>query len=356
MSITNDLQTYLQTLETSSAFSGVVLITQGERQLFAGAYGYASRAWKAPNTLETRFDTASITKLFTAVAVLQMIDQGRLAFETPVIDFLGLEDTSISKEVNVFHLLTHTSGIGDDTEEEAGEDYADLWKTRPSYMVTRTEDFLAQFIHKPANFPPGQGCRYCNCSFILLGMMVEKISGLSYRDYVRRHIFTPAGMAHSDFLRLDKVNENVAEGCDPLENEAGEIVGWEKNIYSFPPVGSPDSGAHVTAGDLDRFFRALKDGRLLSPALSEAFFQPRVFYRQRDGWQQMYGYVLWFYVQPDGKIVCCQKEGINAGVSGALRYFPEPDINVIVLSNMEEGAWGPIRQIHEWVVAGRFDE
>ncbi len=105
---------------------------------------------------DTRFDTASVTKLFTSLATLQLIDQDLFDLETRVIDFLNLKGTTISKEVNVFHLLTHTSGIGDDSEEEAGEVYEDLWKTKPNYSVTITADFLPQFIYKPANFPPGK--------------------------------------------------------------------------------------------------------------------------------------------------------------------------------------------------------
>src|SRR6266480_7455526 len=125
-----ELERYLQQCAEQDAFSGVVLITQGRSQLFAGAYGYASRSWNVPNTLTTRFDTASVTKLFTAVATLQLIERGLLAFDTSVIDFLGLQETAIAPTVNVYHLLTHTSGIADDAEEESGEDYADLWKTR----------------------------------------------------------------------------------------------------------------------------------------------------------------------------------------------------------------------------------
>jgi CubicO group peptidase (beta-lactamase class C family) len=145
----DELERYFQQRTEQDAFSGVVLITQGSSQLFAGTYGYASRSWKVSNTLTTRFDTASVTKLFTAVATLQLIDRGVLAFDTPVIDFLGLQDTAIAHAVNVFHLLTHTSGIADDAEEESGEVYADIWKTRANYAVTETADFLPQFAHKP---------------------------------------------------------------------------------------------------------------------------------------------------------------------------------------------------------------
>jgi CubicO group peptidase (beta-lactamase class C family) len=134
-----------------------VLITQGATQLYARAYGYASRAWRVPNTLDTRFDKASVTKLFTAIATLQLIDRELLAFDTPVVERLGLEDTTLSKEVNVLHLLTHTSGIGDAADEEAGERYEDLWKTKPNYSLVETRDFLPQFVNKPANFPQDKG-------------------------------------------------------------------------------------------------------------------------------------------------------------------------------------------------------
>ena len=354
MNMTNVLDQYFRELEDLDKYSGVVLITQGKSTLFSGAYGYASRPWKIKNTLDMCFDTASITKLFTSVATLQLIEQGAFSFETGVIDFLELDDTTISKKVNGFHLLTHTSGIGDDCEEEDGEVYEDLWKAKPNYSVTKTADFLPQFIHKLPNFAPGQGCRYCNCSYVLLGLMIEKITGITYRDYVRQYIFAKAGMVHSDFLRMDQVHENVAEGSDPMLDEEHNIIGWKKNIYSFPPIGSPDGGGHVTAGDLDRFLRAVKAGELLSPELTEVFLTPQVKYREKEGWRMMYGHGLWFYVDDDSKIVCYQKEGINAGASGLIRHFPDQDISVVLLSNMESGVWKPIWKIHEMVVAGQL--
>ena len=347
-----ELKRYFQHCTEQDAFSGVVLITQGSSQLFADAYGYASRSWKVPNSLTTRFDTASVTKLFTAIATLQLIDRGLLAFDTPVIDSLGLHNTAIAPTVNVFHLLTHTSGIADDAEEESGEDYADLWKTRANYAVTETADFLPQFAYKPPNFPPGQGCRYCNCGYVLLGLLIEKASGLSYRDYVRQHIFVPAGMLHSDFFRMDVVNDEVAEGCDPLRDEHGKIVAWKKNIYAYPPIGSPDSGAHMTAADLDRFLRKVKAGTLLSVQSTAAFFTPQVLHHVQDDWKQMYGYGIEFAVDRTGKIIFAQKEGNNAGVSAVIRHYPDQDINVLLLANIQHGAWEPLRTIHRLLTAG----
>ncbi|HEX5851224.1 MAG TPA: serine hydrolase domain-containing protein [Rubrobacter sp.] len=357
---THALDEYLRHQTARDLFSGAVLITQGATRLYARTYGYASRAWRVPNTLDTRFDTASVTKLFTAIATLQLVDAGLLDLDTPVMERLLLEDTALSKEINVFHLLTHTSGIGDDADEEAGERYEDLWKTKPNYSVVETRDFLPQFANKPANFPPGEGCRYCNCGYILLGLLIESITGMTYRDYVRAHVFAEAGMGASDFFRMDRANNDVAEGCDPVRDATGTIVDWKKNIYSYPPIGSPDGGAHVTVADLDRFLRSVIAGKLLSPELTTEFLTPRVVHRTlpptttRDTWTQMYGYGLSFYVDQAGKVVCFEKDGVNVGVSAMIRHYPDQDMTLALLSNMEDGAWDPDWKIHEMVLEGQI--
>ena len=348
----DDLDTYFHQREQQDLFSGVILITQSDRTVWSRAYGYASRAWRVPNTLDMRFDTASITKLFTAVAALQLVDQGKLRLDTRVIPQLGLRDTTISPEVTLYQLLTHSAGIGDDADEEDGERYEDLWLTRTSYLVRETADFLPQFVHKPPNFAPGQGCRYNNAGYLLAGLLIEQASGLPYRDYVRQHVFGPAGMADSDFFAMDRAHPNVAEGADPVHDEAGHLTGWKRNIYSYPPIGSPDGGAHVTAADLDRFLRQVRAGRLLSPTLTEAFFTPQVKHRAQDGGHQWAGLGLWFQVDAAGQVVFYEKDGINAGTSGNVRHYPAQDLTVVMLSNMEEGAWAPLRVIHQRVVAG----
>jgi CubicO group peptidase (beta-lactamase class C family) len=182
--------------------------------------------------------------------------------------------------------------------------------------------------------------------YLLVGLLIEQASGLAYRDYVRQHVFAPAGMAHSDFFAMDRAHPNVAEGADPLRDEAGNVTCWKRNIYSFPPIGSPDAGAHVTAGDLDRFLRQVKDGRLLSPELTEAFFTPQVLHSDRDGGQLWAGLGLWYQLDQAGQVVYAEKEGINAGVSGVVRFYPGQQVNVVLLSNMEDGVWAPMREIH----------
>lgn len=348
MKCTKALTNLLTNWEQTDKFSGVVLITKGKK-VFSGAYGYANRSWNIKNTMDVRFDTASLTKLFTAVSTLQLIDQGYIAFDTKVTT-LGLKTTTISDNVTVYHLLTHTSGIGDDCEEEAGEVYEDLWKNTPNYSITDTADFLPQFIHKEPNFAPGEGCRYCNVGFILLGLLIEKVTHMRYRDYVRKNIFSRAGMHHTDFLWMDYVYKNVAEGYAPVKDNK---IRWRKNIYSYPPIGSPDSGAYTTAGDVDIFLRSLQAGTLLSDELTQDILTPKVLYWENEEFTCKYGYGFLFVLDKDDNIIFYGGGGVNTGISCKMNYYPGHDINVIILAN-QEGAWELAWEIHDVLTAHDF--
>ncbi|KON74515.1 hypothetical protein M768_00905 [Cellulosimicrobium cellulans F16] len=370
------LDTHLRAAADADAFSGVVRIERDGDPLFERAYGVASRRWGVPVRTSTRFDVASVTKLFTAVAVLQQVGEGRLGLDDRIHDHVDLAGTTIPSGVTVRHLLTHTSGIADDADEEAGESYEALWVDRPSYSVTRTADFLPGFVHKEPNFPPGEGCRYCNVGFVLAGLALEKVAGTTYREYVREHVFARAGMDRSGFFRMDEAEPDVAEGWEPVHegpDDEGPVTGWRQNIYSYPPVGSPDGGAHVTARDLARFWSAVRGGELLPPDLTRAFLTPQVKHddgdtdetddKDAEGVERAasvhYGFGLEFELLADGSVRSAYKEGINTGSSAMLRHYPDaggpvpdglppagaPGVTVVVVSNGEAGAWGPVRQI-----------
>ena len=352
-----ELDGNLRSLAANDELSGVVLFRRGSRTVFEAAYGWASRAWRVPMDPDMRFDCASVTKLFTAVATLQRVTAGDFSLDTSVIGYLGLEGTAISPAVNVRHLLSHTSGIADDADEEAGERYEDLFVEKANYTEIETADHLVDFVFKPPNFPPGEGCRYCNSGFILLGLMVEKATGTTYRDYVRANVFAPAGMTSSGFFRMDEVVPRVAEPCEPVRDEAGAITGWKRNIYSYPPIGSPDGGAHVTAGDLVRFVQALRDHTLLPSPLAEEMVAPQVeWYRSpRTGALHMNGFGCRIQVDDAGDVVWWGKEGVNVGVSAEVAYYPRHDVTTVVLCSSEQGAWGPIETIEALVLSGALD-
>jgi CubicO group peptidase (beta-lactamase class C family) len=343
------LDAFLRDRSGRDLFAGVARITRGGVCQFVSAYGPAARAWDVPNTIDTRFDTASITKLFTAVTALQVVEEGLLSLDVKAVDYLGLQDTAIHPEANLGHLLTHTSGIGDDADEEAGEDYADIWKERTSYLVRSTSDLLAQFAQKPSNFPPGEGCRYCNAGYILVGLMVEEATGVPYRRLVERRVFDRAGMADSGFFAMDAVVPRVAEGADLVEGR------WVRNIYSYPPIGSPDGGAHATAADLGRFIDALRQGDLLGEVWTERFFRPVARHSVNDAGERYFGYGLEFQFDSSGDLLYFEKEGINAGTSAVIRHYPRIDTTVVLLSNMRRGVWEPRRLIHSMIIGAGED-
>ena len=320
-------------------FSGVVLIKRGDVTVYEAVRGLASRRWGIPNTMATRFDTASITKLFTSVAVLQQVGRGELDLETSIHHYVDLEDTTIGTDVTLLHLLTHTSGIADDADEEADEDYDLLFVDKPNYSIIETKDFLPQFAQKPALNKPGVECRYCNVGYVLAGLALERVTGVSYRQYVFDEVFAKAGMLDSGFYDRRDDAPNIAEGWE--QRETGE---WFQNIYSYPPIGSPEGGAQVTAADLMRFIQSLRAGELLNAELTEEFFLPQVEHDEAT----MYGFGLEFDMDEDGSTVrSYYKDGVNTGATGIVRHYLESGLDVVMLANVEAGAWDVVREIDE---------
>ena len=329
-------------------FSGVLRLVRGDELVHEGAYGVASRRWAVPVHVGMRFDIASVTKLFTSVAVLQQVDAGTLDLDASIAEWVDLAGTGISTEITLRHLLTHTSGIADDADEEAGESYEALFVDRPNYAVTRTEDFLPQCTAKPALFAPGTGCRYNNCGYVLAGLVLEKATGTSYRDYVRSEVLARAGMTTSGFFDMRHPVPDVAEGWEPVRADE-QVVGWRQNIYSYPPIGSPDGGAHATAADLVRFLDAVRGGELLSAERTELFLTPQVAHNEEDGYTVTYGFGLVFEVFPDRRLRDLYKEGINIGASAIVEHYPTQDVTLALVANSENGIWGPLKQIDKLV-------
>ncbi|RXR25470.1 class A beta-lactamase-related serine hydrolase [Oerskovia turbata] len=354
---------HLRRAAARDEFSGVVLVSRERETLFEQAYGVASRRWGVPVTVSTRFDVASVTKLFTSVAVLQQVAAGTLDLDASIHDYVDLDGTQIPREATLRHLLSHTSGIADDADEEAGESYEALWVDKPNYSVTRTADFLPQFVHKTPTFPVGEGCRYCNVGYVLAGLALERATGLTYRDYVREHVFARAGMTSSGFFDMREAVPDVAEGWEPVRAAAADgdapVVGWRQNIYSYPPIGSPDGGAHVTAADLVRFLDAVRAGELLPPDLTDAFLSPQALHHEVPGAGPgqtaalHHAFGLEIEVTEDGSVRSLSKDGINTGSSAIVKHYPgrggEPGVTIAVVSNSEDGAWDPIRRLDDLI-------
>lgn len=347
----------LSAIVTASAadqsFSGVVRVQQGDMVLFEQACGLANRSWNIPNRADTRFRIASISKMFTAAAVLQLIAGGQISFETPIVEALGLEDTTIPPAVNVYHLLTMTAGIAD-WFDETGDweaNWAELCRTHPIYLLRTNADYLPLFSQQPPPARPGERYAYSGSSYILLGLLIEKVSGISYFDYVRHNIFARAGMGRSDFIALDDPARETAEGYLRVSGPAGEKVVWKKNIYSTTPDAAADGGATSTAADLVRFAQTLRRDagmadappeqfRLLPVHLAQAMLTPQVqqFPHAKDGILWYYGYGVVFMLDEDGRTLRWGHTGEEEGVSCRLFYYPDPGLDVVILGNQSDCA------------------
>ncbi|MBU9722434.1 MULTISPECIES: serine hydrolase domain-containing protein [Bacillaceae] len=311
-------------------FSGVILGKDNEDVLFESAFGFANRSDKLENNMDTRFGIASGCKIFTAVAICQLVEKGLLTFETKLEDCLEANFPHFDEKVTVHHLLTHTSGVPDYFDEAVMDDFEDLWKQNPMYRIKRLEDFLPLFQDQKMMFSPGEKFHYNNGGFILLGLIVESISRQKFQDYVVEHIFSPAEMKESGYFSFDCLPGNTALGY--IDEEDGS---WRTNIYSLPIIGGSDGGAFITAKDMIRFWEALLTNRLLKEDMTRKLLTP---YAQEevDG-DEYYGYGVWIS-KKDDDIFKYHVMGYDPGVSFASSFYPKLGLKLVIPSNR---SWGP---------------
>lgn len=323
------LDQVLRAWEEERDLSGTVLMTRAGETVFEECYGQANRATQSPITPATRFGLASITKMFTAVTIVDLVSSGALAFDTPVASVLPPErrPSTLLPEVTVHHLLTHTSGIADYCEEDEDspsylEDYGSLWEQLPSYSMERPIDFLPLFGDLPPYRPPGGPWQYSNAGFVVLALVIEELTSRSYTEVVQERVFARAGMAETAFFRFDDVVPDLAVGYLPRSRPDAP---WRTNIYRVPVVGGGDGGAHSTARDLDRFLNVLADGTLLGD------YRDLVLTKHVDaGFGFSMGYGVLFY--PDGRY---GHGGGDPGVEVNANRWPDDEVNIVVLCNME---------------------
>jgi CubicO group peptidase (beta-lactamase class C family) len=324
------LDSHLRTLAAADQFSGTVGVFSDQRPLFHQAYGFSNRADFVPNDVSTRYSTASLTGMFTAVAVAQLAEQGLLKFNHPVRDHLPSIAKRLPGKITIHHLLTHTSGLADYFQDDLPQatTAADLWSRFPPHMLRRPADFLPLILGKPLRAEPGTTFSYCAAGYILLGLVIEQLTGLSYFDYIATHIFQRAGMDDSGFFALDHPTPRRAMGYIP--------PAFTTNIYSLPPSASPDSGACCTAADIARFLASLKYLHLLSEPFARSLLEEHVPLDE----SQSYGYGFWLKHLSDSRQIIGHSAE-EPGSSCRAYRLSDPEFTVIVLSNFSNSA-GPV--------------
>jgi D-alanyl-D-alanine carboxypeptidase len=257
--VAREAERYLARLAGQDQFSGVVLLARRGQPFFEKAYGSADREHSIANTAATRFNIGSIDKVFTQAAIAQLASEGKLALSDTVRKHLPDYPSAVADEITILQLVNMSSGLPDIFNERYAE---------AAPRLRTLADFLALFADKPLLFPPGKGRRYSNAGYVVLGLIIEKASGQAYHDYVREHVFVPAGMTSSGPSERDSSADGPAIGYTRESEGAppGEAPGpLHPNTEALPGTSSSAGGGLSTARDLLAFDQALGSGRLLPP-------------------------------------------------------------------------------------------
>lgn len=249
------LKTTVDSLAGLDRFSGVVVLVKGGVPVFEGAWGMADREASRPINMETAFNLGSINKVFTATAINQLAAQGRLALDSTLAAYWpDYPNPEVARKVTIRQLLEHNSGIGGNIFA------APAGGTR--HDVRHNRDYLQLFVQEPLRFEPGSQEAYSNAGYVVLGLLVERLSGEDYYQYVDRHIYRPAGMTRTAAWPVDSLPGNTAIGYTRGQGTPAPDAPLRPNTALLPGRGSAAGGGYSTAGDLVRFLRALYQGTI----------------------------------------------------------------------------------------------
>ncbi len=249
-------------LTSEDEFSGAVLLAKDGVPIFEKAYGMASREYGVANRTDTKFNIGSIDKLFTIVAIGQLIQQGKIgSVDDKLINYFpDYPNKEAAEKITLRQILTMQSGIGDF--------FGPKFRATPKDQFRSIADYLPLFASEPLQFQPGTQRKYSNGGFIVLGEVIEKVSGQNYYDYVRANIFKPLGMDDTDFYEVDDVVLNRASGY--TRRGIPETAPRRNNVYTLPARGSSAGGGYSTLGDLLKFGNAAAAGKILIPTFDDA--------------------------------------------------------------------------------------
>ena len=320
-------------MATETGFSGVVRVDRGDTVAFARAYGLAHRGCGSINTVDSQFGIASGTKGLTALAVVSLIEEGRLQLNTTARSLLESDLPLIGDDVTVEQLLAHRSGIGDYVDEEAGLEINDYILPLPVHELATTEQYIRVLDGHATKFAPNERFSYSNSGYVVLALIAERVAGISFQELVEQRVCAAAGMRDTAFLRSDELPGRAAVGYLAVE-------GLRTNTFHLPVRGSGDGGIYSTAADIHALWIALFAGRIVSMDWVAEMVRPR-----SDVPSESLRYGLGFWRHASRDVVSL--EGSDAGVSFRTVHYPSGRLTHTVLSNTSSGAWPITRRLDE---------
>jgi D-alanyl-D-alanine carboxypeptidase len=315
------LKARIEKASAAGSFSGAALVAKDGKPIFTGAYGMANREKQIPNTLDTKFRIGSMNKMFTATAIVQLAQAGKLKLDEPLIAVLpDYPNKAWASKVTIHQLLTHTGGAGD----IFGPDF-----DQHRLELRILNDYVKLYGKRDPTFEPGTQWDYANYGFLLLGVVVEKVSGEDYYAYVREHIFKPAGMNSTDSLPEDQPVANRSIGY--MADESGTRM--VPNDPTLPYRGTSAGGGYSTVGDLLAFANALESNKLLDAEHTALLTTGKV--ETQRGPKYAYGF---FDEVSDDGVRCFGHGGGAPGMNGELQICATSGYTVAVLANQDPQA------------------
>ncbi len=314
---------HVDALTAAGKFSGAVLLAKAGQPFYSAARGLASRAHNVPNRLDTRFNLGSMNKMFTGVSIAQLVERGCLKFDDPVGRLLpDYPNREVAEKVTVHHLLTHTAGLG--------SFFNDTFMKTSRELLRKVDDFLPLTYDEKLMFEPGTRWLYSNSGFLLLGAIIEKIAGQSYDDYVREHIYQPAGMEHTDAYELDYDWPDLATGYTEMGAGPGRL---KNNLFMHVVKGGPAGGGYSTVEDLLRFDQALRGYRLLGRDATGHLLSPKARLPGSEAW-----YCYGFGETHVGDERILGHGGGFPGINSNLQMYLKSGYTVAVMTNLDPPA------------------
>lgn len=329
-----------ETLVEFGDFSGVIQISCCGKTKLHIASGFANRSDLIRNELDTRFGIASGTKGFTALGVMKLVEAGKIKLDDNVFDYLSQEFPNMKEVVTVRHLLTHTSGIYDYFDEEVVEDFTEMFEKVPLYNINGPKDMMPLLIDGESYFKPGENFKYCNSAFVILGILIEEVSGMSYAKFIDEEILKPYGLHDTGCFPTNALPKNTALGY-----EQGEDGHWYSNIFSIPKMCTADGGLMTTTYDMARLWDKLVNNEILSKDLTQELLKEQVEISD----DKSYGLGFFLKKNKDGEISGYHLVGGDPGLAFYSEYNIADKTVITIISNTAEGVWELFDKIAEYL-------
>lgn len=321
-------------------YQGIFAEYHGDFETYCYINGKIDRETQTPIQKDTLFGIASGTKFFTALAIGQLIDEGKLTLETRALDVFDLGNPLLDRGMTIRHLLNHTSGLPDYLDESIAPEACESALTVPNHLLITPYDYLPMFPYKANTSKPGEVFKYNNGAYIFLAIIIEKLSGMTYKEYINEKFLRPLGFSRSGVYTVNNLPFNAAKGY--YQEDGVEYENTEKMPYQ----AGGDGGIYTTLMEMKKLWELFLDEKILSQPLVEAYLKPDVCPYPDLG--IYYGLGMWLKkeVTELGETFIPYLTGSDIGVSFKTSYHPTLKRFICHISNTSEGVWELNKQVN----------